>query len=79
MKPDTLRLMLGLLRPGQVVTCAEVWKKDKAAHERERIRQWLDELSAAGLVERREQTTESGYVRGGPARVCYRLIYKPIS
>ena len=79
MKPDTHRLMLSLLKPGQTVTCAQVWRKDKAAHERERIRQWLDEMAVAGLVERREQTTESGYVRGGPARVCYRLIYKPIS
>lgn len=78
MRPDTLRLMLGLLRPGQIVTCAEIWKKDKAAHDRERIRGWLDEMAEAGLVERREQITESGYVRGGPARVCYRLLWRPI-
>ena len=78
MKPDTLRLMLSLLKPGQITTCAEVWKKDKAAHERERIRQWLDELAESGLVERREQLTESNCRPGGPAKICYRLLWRPL-
>lgn len=79
MKPATLRLMLSLLKPGQTVTCAEIWKKNKAKNDRERIRQWLDEMSEAGLVERREQLTESNCRPGGPAKICYRLLYKPIN
>lgn len=79
MKPATLRLMLSLLKPGQVVTCSEIWKKNRAKNDRERIRQWLDEMAESGLVERMELPRQPA-TKHNPAlkaQFGYRLLWRP--
>jgi len=77
MKPETLKTVLGLLKPGQRITVPELRKK--WSRDTERTRNTLDELAEVGLVERVEiEYKRTKHCPDSGARVGYILKWGPI-